>query len=185
MAASTVITIDWASFSRADLVNKFLRTDKRDTAKLLQAMFIRMAAGVARGTMRVQMAATAQAKAANTFTYDYTSLDVDDTLTIGTEVLTAKASGNGTTQWTIGATNALGTASLMATINANTTLSKFFIATNPTETTVVITALLPGAIYNMIACTSSDTGGLAPTDTTLVGGTGGDNANVSTFAFGV
>lgn len=182
MASHTVIVADFPSFSLTELNNRAYRTNRFQAVSRVLGLLSQLTAAVRGGGLKIQHCTAASVAAAVTVSaYTFGSISPDDTLTIGSVTLTAKASGNGTTQWTIGASNALGTANLMACINANTTLSKYVIATNPTSTSVVVTALIPGSLPNMIVCSKSSSG--ITVGAAFAGGVGMDSATVSTFAY--
>ena len=191
MAAHTAIVIDWNKRTQTEIQNRLrkgatARGEFRPQIVRIAREMLAMAGAIGKrvATAKVQHCTAASVAAAGTVTYDYTQINANDTLVIGTVTLTAKSSGAAAgTQWNIGASNAAGTANLMAAINANTTLSKYFIATNPTATTVVVTALIPGSLPNMIATTDTSSG-LTWGAATLAGGVGLDYATVDTLHFG-
>lgn len=93
-----------------------------------------------------------------------------DTLTIGGVVLTAAASGNGTTSFTIGADATATGNNIAACINANTTLNKVVSASNASGT-VTVRCLQKGLVGNLIVISTSKSTAFALTQ--LAGGTGG------------
>lgn len=85
------------------------------------------------------------------------SIVQDDTITIGTVVLTWRTSGSGENQVTIGASNAAAATNLAAAINAHTLLRGVLVATVATN---VVTIIYRGAdrLGRLIALTETGSG---------------------------
>ncbi len=86
-----------------------------------------------------------------------TSVDADDTVTIGGIALTAKASGAVADQWNLSANATTCATNLAAAINASTTVGLVGCVSATSDGAVVtITATQPGKIGNAITLASSD-----------------------------
>lgn len=110
-----------------------------------------------------------------TGTITFTNMGVaDETVTIGSVVLTWKASAANENQVTIGADQAASQTNLAAAINAHSKLAGLVDATS-TGSTVVVTATRPGRWGNLIALAE------AGTNTSVSGASlaGGDGAEVA------
>ena len=127
-------------------------------------------------------ACTATAAATQTLTNDGTNVTDGDTVTIGTKVYTLQSTlTNVDGNVKIGASNTATMTNLFHAINASggtvgtdyataTTANTKVTATNPTGTTVVVTAITSGVAGNLIATTEASTH-LAWGAATLAGGT--------------
>jgi phage tail sheath gpL-like len=132
-------------------------------------------------TVDVAYSSTNPVAASGTVTCVLANTDADDTITIGGEVLTAKASGaNGTTQFNAATDNATMATNLKNCINANTVLSKLVVA-SVASNVVTITCLQKGLIGNLITLISSDADGLVVSGGALTGGTGGVNGAFTSY----
>jgi phage tail sheath gpL-like len=163
------------------IVPNLTGTDARDKAVNLKSIIEALASGLRNGTFDLMADGV---RASGTVTLTYSKLVADETLAIGGVTLTIKNSGaNGTTQWnkttdaTVTATN------LAACINANTTLSKYLVATSALGV-VTITCKQAGTIGNAITLvvTAADPTGYALSAATLTSGT---NGTLTTNAFGM
>lgn len=134
------------------------------------------------------MAIAAPVRATGTITSDATIPTAADTVTIGGQVYTYRAAvGTTANEVLLGVSYTTAFVNLNSAINAgtgsgttygsNTVANDFVIATNPTVTTVVLTAKVPGTVGNMITTTeagSHTSFGAA----TLTGGTSSVHATV-------
>lgn len=135
------------------------------------------------------MSVAAPVRATGTLTSDATIPTAADTVTIGTQTYTFRAAvGTTANEVLLGAnytasfvniTSAInGSAGSGTTYGSNTVAHDLVVATNPTVTTVVLTAKVPGTIGNYIATTEAGTHtsfGAA----TLTGGTGSVHATIN------
>lgn len=106
----------------------------------------------------------------------------NSTVTIGTVVLTGKTSApSGTSQWLCGVSATADAIALKNCINANASLSPYFLATNPSVGVVTITAIgnVLGVVGNFVILASSD-----GTNLPVVAFTSGVNdTGVKTYSF--
>ncbi len=151
--------------------------DGNNVAQGCEQLLQRFAAGVDYGELQVSISSADTAAAVASVAITHASLVAADTLKLGRQTLTAVASGATANQFNIGANATADAVALAAAINANTTLSKYFVASTPVAGTVTITARLKGAWGNLLATTSSSAG-MVVTD--FASGTGGfDSAPVT------
>ena len=115
-----------------------------------------LASGSQSGVVDIQTSSTDPVAASGTITLTYANLDATDTVTIGGQVITCRASGavagtefNKETDATVSAAN------LAVAVNANTTLSKHITATSALGV-VTLTAKMKGSIGNLIVMSTSD-----------------------------
>lgn len=130
------------------------------------------------GSIDIQASTANPVAAVGTVTITHANVTDTDTVTIGGVVITAATTGNGTTSWTIGANATADAVAMAACINANTTLSKYFLATSALGV-VTLTAKLKGSIANLIAMSTSDATAFALVQ--LTGGTGGPEGTAETL----
>lgn len=131
----------------------------------------KMASGHASGVVDVQTASASPVAAAGTITLTYANLDANDTVTIGGQTITCKASGaTAGTQFNKETDATVSAANLVTAINANTVLSKHIVATSALGV-MTLTALLKGTIGNLIVMSTSDATAYALVQ--MAGGTGG------------
>lgn len=143
---------------------------KQDLATLAQLI---AAGGLPGDTCDIHTSASNLVAASATITCVFANTYNNDTVTIGNVTLTGKtASANETTQFKVETDNATMAESLKTTINANTTLTKYFVATRSSNV-VTITCKFKGAIGNQIGLASSDADGLVVSGANFTGGTGG------------
>lgn len=120
--------------------------DDTQTCKNLAGFFDKVASGnTGAATIRVLNDAVA---ASGTVVISG-ALTADDTVIIGTQTLTAKASAANENQFTAAVSTNADAASLCAAINAHSTLSKVVVASVSTGT-VTVTSLYPGVLGNHI-----------------------------------
>lgn len=141
----------------------------------------RMAAGMNRGNMRVQIGTAAPVRASATATL--ATVLATQTITIGGVVFTASSTPSGEAQFEIDGDDTADAAALVVKINAHSTLSKIVVAESALGV-VTITCLIPGVIGNFITLAKSDTT-ISLSSTALAGGTGGAMEAGSLFALGV
>jgi len=153
----------------------------KEEALALSSYFRDLATGVHSASVDVQTGAANSVAASGTFTLS--SVPVDDTVTIGTVTLTAKASPANENQFSQAGTNTQDAASLAAVINAHSVLSLSVSATSD-GAIVTVTAKAKGTIGNMIPI--SETGSsITASGAFLTGGTGGGNDSVVTYSLGI
>lgn len=128
-------------------------TDKRQSMRA----FIAELWGILTGRRAMVRSCIASACASATATLVAASISADDTITIAGVALTAKVAGNGTTQWTIGATDTISATNLAALINANTSTQKVVRASSALGV-VTITCVFPGPVGNEVRLTKSSSG---------------------------
>jgi len=177
-------TIRLVEASFADLVG-ISHGDARKFAKDMADWFLRHAAGAGNSGANIDVSEDNQdpVAAAGTITLTYANLDADDTVTIGGQTITAKASGalagvqfNKLTDATVTA------ALLVVAINANTALSQIFTATSVLGV-VTLTCKIKGSIGNLIVMSTSDD--TAYELVQMVGGTGGAGNTVTNYSLGL
>jgi len=133
-----------------------------------------LSSGAINGNVRIgYLQGTAPAVATATITITYASIAANDTVVVGQTTFTCKASGaNGTTEFNK-VTDASATAdSLVTALNANTTTSKYLVATQAAgvvtltfkERSYLANAVLLSKTGTGIAVTQP-TGGVGPTST--------------------
>lgn len=152
--------------------------DANNVAKVAANLVERWAAGVDSGELQVSISSADTVAAVASVAITHGSLVANDTLKIGRQTITAKASGAvAGTEFNIGANATADATNLAAAINANTTLTKYFVASTPVAGTVTVTARLKGAWANLLFSQSSSVG-MVVTD--FASGTGGfDSAPVT------
>lgn len=144
--------------------------DKNAVIKDVCNQLKRISSGIAAGEVQVSHSSTSPVAASASVAITHANLAADDVIIVCRQTLTAKDSGaNGTTQYNIGADAPADAVNLAACINANTTLSKYVLA-SAASGTVTLTAKLKGAWGNLLSVTSSDNA-FAITD--FASGTGG------------
>lgn len=152
--------------------------DANKTALQARNTFSKLASGHNAGDYTVKCRKAAVA-ASGTVTVG-TSVDADDTVTIGGVVFTAKASGATGDQWNISATASVCATNLAAAINASTTAGAAgCFSAQANGAVVTITAAQPGKIGNAITLASSDGVDLVVSGTRLASGA----ETLSTFSF--
>lgn len=176
--ASLVLTIQGTDVARLKQDGSCDHEAIRDIINHLQAI----ASGNESGTVYAQTSSSNSVAAAATVELD--TVLADDTVTIGTVTLTAKASPSGENQWSQAGTNTVDGDSLASKINAHSVLSKIVSAVN-VGGAVTVTALAKGSVGNHINISTNNGTRLALTVTDhLEGGTGGAETAASTYAFG-
>lgn len=137
--------------------------------------------GCQSGVVDVHTASADPVAASGTITITHANLADNDTLVVAGQTLTAKSSGaNGTTQFNIGADATADATALKNCINANTTLSKYFLATSAAGV-VTVTCLIKGAFGNLIGMSSSDNAFAFSGSGYLTSGTGGAEGSPVTY----
>jgi hypothetical protein len=173
-------SIDFSTRTAADLVSS-LKLDNDDTRRSLRSvsdLFRRAAGGWEPATVRSEIGA-AKAVATLTFTDNPTA---DETFILCGVTFTGRASGAVADEWNIttggsaAADAAANAASVVATVNANTTVAACVIATS-TLGVVTFTAIDPGAAGNGFVLTES------LTNATRVQFASGSNGTEVTLAF--
>ena len=185
MTTSLCITVN---STRADL-NDYVKdtTDPRNEMIALSSLFSKLAAGSIDGSVIVDKAATAFAKASGTITLDFAKTIASDTVTIGGNTITLVT---GTPTAGIEAkieTNSTKTASnLVAAINANTTMNPYLVATSALGV-VTLTMFQPGLVGNFITLVKNSTtaAAIAVSAATLTGGLGGFSSAGTTYSRGI
>lgn len=153
-------------------------TDLKRVALGASQLVNRLSEGLDSGELQVSYSSVDPAAAVASVAITHASLVANDTLKIGRQTITAKASGAvAGTEFNIGANATADAVNLAAAINANTTLSKYFVASIAVAGTVTVTARLKGAWSNLLYSVSSSAG-MVVTD--FASGTGGfDSAPAS------
>lgn len=139
--------------------NRFKRTNSdQENLQHLINLLSGISIGALQGTVDIQGSSADPVAAAGTATITYASIAANDTMVVGQTTFTCKASGaNGTTEFNK-VTDATATAAaLAAAINANTTTSKYVVATSALGV-VTITSLVKGVIGNAIVLAKTGTG---------------------------
>lgn len=155
MTAHVTLTMELENRLIADLRTAIDKPEKRDALRAVEAELHGVIAGARRAQARVCIAS---ACASATVTCAYASASSGaDTVVIGGTTLTSNTSGNGTTTFTIGASDAAMATNLAACINANTTINKLVRAT-AAAAVVTITCLYPGPIGNLVTLTEGGNG---------------------------
>lgn len=103
----------------------------------------------------IRVSTTAPVRAAGTITAGGVGT-ADKIITLGATVLTLKASAANENQVTIGGTATITATNITNAINVHSVASKLFIASKPTATTVLVTALTPGLVGNGIVFSTDD-----------------------------
>lgn len=135
------------------------------------------------------MSVTAPVRASITLTSDLSNVTAADTVTVGGTTYTFRAAVGTTTGEVLFTSYTTALANLTSAINAtagsgttygsNTTINDLCVATNPTASTVVLTAKVPGTVGNFISVAEGSTHlSLTAAGTLLTGGTGSVNATV-------
>jgi phage tail sheath gpL-like len=142
--------------------------------------------GAAQGDVVVTVGSSDPVAASQTITCAQADATANDTISLLGQTLTAKASGaNGTTQFDIGASNSEMATNLAACINANTTLTKYAVA-SASSAVVTVTLRYRGALGNLMRITSVTVGGGTPFTLSGSGyftsGAGDDSGSVSTLS---
>lgn len=153
----------------------------KEEAIALSGYFKDLATGIKSASVDVQTGAANPVAASGTFTLS--SVPVDDTVTIGTVTLTAKASPANENQFSQAGTNTQDAASLAAVINAHSVLSLSFVATSAAAV-VTVTSKVKGTIGNHIPISETGTS-ITASGAFLAGGTGGGNDSVVTYSLGI
>ncbi len=178
--ASLVITV---TTPRAD-VSTLIRDSSapREGVARLANYLERASCGFEVATIAAQYSATNPVAASATITC--ASVAVDDTVTIGNTVLTAKASPSTENQFSQAGSNTADGASLAAVINVHSVLS-LAVAATASNGVVTVTALQKGVLGNHVNLTSSDGATLAVTGSGhLTGGTGGATSTAQVYTCG-
>ena len=181
MAASLVLVIKTSEAAPSNFLDA--ASSPRNTAIKLSGLLEACASGYSHASIDAYSSTSAPVAAAGTATLTYASIAANDTVTIGGTVLTCKASGaaagtefNKTTDATVTAAN------LAAAINANTTLSKYLVATSALGV-VTVTCLQKGVIGNAIVLATSNAPGFALV--AMAGGEGGASSAATTYSLGL
>lgn len=155
MATHVTVTMEFTDRPIASLRTRLDKTDKREALRALESLTHAVVSGAQNATVR---ACIASACATATVTCAYASAsDGADTVVIGGTTLTSATSGNGTTTFTIGSTDAAMATNLAACINANTTLQKI-VRASASSAVVTITSVYPGPIGNLVTLTEGGNG---------------------------
>jgi len=185
MTTSLCITVN---STRADL-NDYVKdtTDPRNEMIALSSLFSKLAAGSIDGSVIVDKAATAFAKASGTITLDFAKTIASDTVTIGGNTITLVAgTPSGATEFKLDTSSTKTASNLVAAINANTTMNPYLVATSALGV-VTLTMFQPGLVGNFItlARTFTTTGAIAVSAATLTGGLGGFSSAGTTYSRGI
>jgi phage tail sheath gpL-like len=121
---------------------------------------------------------------AATGTVTLSSFVADDTVTIGTQVFTAKVSPSGANQFALGASDTTAAAALAAKINAHTSLTSVVTATSALGV-VTLTAAVAGLIGNQIGIAVSAHGSVSGSGKLTSGANPTTTSSASTFHCGV
>jgi len=140
----------------------------REQCSVLSDYFLRLASGISSGSVELFDSTSDAVAASGTITC--ANVSADDTVTIGSVTLTAKASPSGENQFSQAGTDTADAASLVSKINAHSVLSKIVSASSDAGE-VTITALQKGLVGNHIALASSN--GTRLDVEAFSGGTGG------------
>lgn len=180
MASSLVLTIKSARTS-TDVISRIVKstTSPKEQARALAHFFHRLESGLDAASLDVQTSAAAPVAASGTITLTYASMANLDTLTVAGVTLTCVTgtpSGAQFKKVTDGPTTA---ANLVALINANTSTSKYVIA-SAVASVVTVTCLVKGEIGNLVGLATSNGTGAAVSAATLASGAGGAVSSIAT-----
>ena len=185
MTTSLCITVN---STRADL-NDYVKdtTDPRNEMIALSSLFSKLAAGSIDGSVIVDKAATAFAKASGTITLVFAKNLANDTVIIGGNTITlVTTTPSGATESKIESSSTITASNLVAAINANTTINPYLVATSVLGV-VTLTMFQPGLVGNFItlAMTCTTSGAIAVSAATLTGGLGGFSSAGTTYSRGI
>lgn len=185
MTTSLSITVN---STRADL-NDYVRdtTDPRNEMIALSSLFSKIASGAIDGSVIVDKAATAYAKATGTITLDFAKTIATDTVTIGGNTITLiTGTPSGATESKIETSSTKTASNLVTAINANTTMNPYLVATSALGV-VTLTMFQPGLVGNFITLAKNSTtaAAIAVSAATLTGGLGGFSSAGTTYSRGL
>ena len=185
MTTSLCITVN---STRADL-NDYVKdtTDPRNEMIALSSLFNKLAAGSIDGSVIVDKASTAFAKASGTITLDFSKTIATDKVIIGGNTITLVAgTPSGATESKIETSSTITASNLVAAINANTTMNPYLVATSALGV-VTLTMFQPGLVGNFITLAKINTtaSAILVSAATLTGGLGGFSSAGTTYSRGI
>lgn len=163
--SSIVVTIKTARADVASIVGSGGKETVQRVVKALEGGLV----GAHDCRVDAQYSTSNPVSASGTITLS--SVPADDTVTIGTATLTAKASPSGENQFSQAGTDAADATALAAKINAHSVLSKIVTA-SAASNVVTVTCKVKGPIGNQIGLSETGTS-MTVSGTTLAGGAGG------------
>lgn len=184
MATQTSITLTHDKEATVDIKARLQAANghSRQEANLLIDFIAALASGVRMGSMNVGVDDGDGVAATGTVTF--ASLANNDTVTVGTQVFTAKTSGaSGANQFNLGANDTDAATNFAAAVNAHASLLGVVTA-SPAAAVTTITSAVKGLIGNQIGIAISAHGSVSGSGK-LTSGAAANNSVINTYKFGV